>query len=371
MDYRGGYEVRLANRPKTLAAIGVVAALGITALPFANHAQAQRQGAVTGKVGFLISDFTTSARWKTDLADVIAALKITDPGVTVVEDDAHTNQTTQNNQAKSLLTEGVKAIIDVPVDSLGAKQIVQDAHANKPPVPVLAYDRLIQGAPVDAYATFNGFAVGVKQATFLKFHVKKGSTIVSIAGSSDDNNAHLFHDGAFSVLRPLFKKGYFKLGYDKYTPAWSSTTAQAEMASALTKLNNKVGGVLVANDGMDAGVIAALRAQHLAGKVPITGQDGTVAGLQQILLGNQGMTVYKPIKNLAVSAAHIVHLLLNGQKFTSPHSFNNGVGNVPTSLLPVVTVTAKNMRETVIKDGFATRAEICANIPASACAKIR
>jgi len=364
---------------RKVVATGLILGLLISAAPAINHGQiagAAHQSAATGIVGFLITDFTTSARWAFDRDYVIADLKALDPGVKVQWTDAHADQTKQQTEAQSLLTAGAKVLIDVPVDSVGAGQIVKLAHANTPPVPVIAYDRLITGAPVDAYTSFDGFAVGVAQAKYLVANVKKGGTIISIAGSTTDNNAHLFYNGAMSILKPLFANGTYKLGYDKFTPNWDDVTAQTEMASALTKLNNKVDGVLVANDGMAGGVLAALKAQGLEGKIPVTGQDATDAGLQQILLGNQSMTVYKPIKFLAKAAAQITDVFLSGQKFTTAtkvgigkvSSVNNGMGNVPSIILPVETVTKANIKSTVLADGFTTKARLCKGIPASACA---
>ena len=353
-----------------VAAAGLSAALLAGATPTFHQLQGANAATARagGSVGFLITDFTTSARWQFDKQYVIANLAKTDPGVSVKVEDAKADQTRQQQEANALLTAGVKVLIDVPVDSSQAAAIVRAAHANKPYVPVIAYDRLISGAAVDAYTSFDGFAVGVQQAQYLVAHVKKGGTIVSIAGATTDNNAHLFYNGAMSVLQPLFKNGTYKLGYDKFTPSWDNNTAKAEMAAALTKLNNKVDGVLVANDGMAGGVVSALKAQGLAGKIPVTGQDATVAGIQQILLGNQSMTIYKPLRKLAAAAASITHTLLQGKKFTSMTTVNNGMIKVPSIIIPVETVTKANIAQTVIKDGFVTKAELCNGIPASACA---
>lgn len=353
-------------RPGRLAVVAV-AIVAVAVLPIANRAQAAHPAAVTGKVGFMFSDFTTSPRWQFDKSYFIAQLKKLDPKVTVIVKDAHASQTTQQQEATSVLTTGVKALIDVPVDTAQAAAIVRAAHNEKPSVPVLAYDRLISGTKVDAYASFDGYAVGQQQGRFLKSHVKKGGTIVEIAGSPTDNNAHLFHNGAWSVLKPLFKNHHFKLGYHKFTPNWDPAKAQQEMASALNSLNNKVAGVLVANDTMASGVIAALKAQHLAGKVFVTGQDAAVIGLQNILLGYQSMTVYKPIRLLAPAAARIVDTWLHGKKFTSSTTTPNGAGNVPSVIEPVTTVTKKNIKSTVLKDGYVTKAALCNGIPASDC----
>lgn len=348
---------------RIVAAAGV--ALTITATPLANHIQragAARMPAVSGTVGFLFSDFTTSDRWKIDRADYVSALKASDPGLTVSIQDAKADQTRQQTQAQSLLTRGVKAIIDVPVDSKQAAQIVNLAHNNKPRVPVISYDRLVQGAPVDAYVSFDGFAVGKQQAQYLVQHLKKGATIISIAGNDGDNNAHLFHDGAMSVLKPAG----FKIVYDKYTPNWDPNSAQAEASSALTQNKNKVDAILCANDGMATGVAAALQAQKLTNKVLLTGQDATIPGLQAIIEGNQSMTIYKPLKNLANAAAKITDALVNGKKPSFTTTVDNGSGKIPSVLLPVVTVTKSNIAQTVIKDGFVTKAQLCSGAASSA-----
>ncbi|MGH2442509.1 MAG: sugar ABC transporter substrate-binding protein [Chloroflexota bacterium] len=350
--------MKVSKRYAAVAALGV-AVVGMTVSPIARPAQAAHSGkGVTGKVAFLFSDFTTSPRWQFDKQYFKRDLKKIDPHVQLVVYDAKATQTVQQNQARAALTSGATLLIDVPVDSAQAAIIVRDAHANKPRVPVIAYDRLITGAREDAYASFNGFAVGVQQAKFLKSHVKKGSTLVSIAGSPTDNNAHLFYQGAMSVLRPLIKKGYYKLAYDKFTPNWDQATAQQEMSAALNQTGNKVQGVLVANDTMGLGVIQALRAQHLAGKVVVTGQDASVEGIQQICLGNQSMTVYKPIARLATAAAHIADRLLRHKGFKSSIKTPTGSGKTPTALESVETVTKANVKQTVIKDGYVKASQV-------------
>jgi D-xylose transport system substrate-binding protein len=356
--------------PKRLipAIVVAIAVATMGTLPQDNVFAAHPAAQVTGKVGFLFSDFTTSARWQFDKLFFIQELHKLDPKVTVIVTDAKNDQTKQQQEATSDLTRGVKVLIDVPVDSAQAAAIVRAAHAQKPRVPVLAYDRLITGAYEDAYTSFNGFSVGVQQGKFIKSHVAKGGTIVDIAGAPTDNNAHLFHDGAMSVLKPLFDSGYYKIGYSIFTPGWLATNAQQEMTSALNKLNNKVNGVLVANDGMAGGVIAALTKQHLNGKIPVTGQDATAAGLQQILLGNQSMTVYKPVRELSVVSAHIVDLWLHHKVYHSPvKTDTQGAGKTPSAIKKVVTITKSNVK-VVIKDKYVKKSEICTSaVPAADC----
>jgi D-xylose transport system substrate-binding protein len=131
------------------------------------------------------------------------------------------------------------------------------------------------------------------------------------------------------------------------------------MAAALNTLKNNVQGVLSANDGLAGGIITALTAQHLNGKVVVTGQDATDAGLQQICLGNQSMTVYKPLAKLAQAAANITDKFLHGKKYKgNSKKTQTGAGGTPTFLAPVETVTKSNILSTVIKDHFTTKAHL-------------
>src|ERR1700694_4429130 len=133
-----------------------------------------------------------------------------------------------------------------------------------------------------------------------------------INGSKTDNNAILFAQGAHQKLDPLFSSGVLKNVYEQFTPNWDNPTAQTEMEAALTANSNNIQIAYVANDGMASTVIAALRTANLNGRVLVTGQDATVAGLQHILLGDQAMTVYKSISQEAMATANLVAAISNG-----------------------------------------------------------
>ena len=134
-------------------------------------------------------------------------------------------------------------------------------------------------------------------------HTKKGDRIAIINGSTTDENAHFVNQGMHKVLDPLFKsKARIKVA-EQWTPGWDPPTAQREAEQILTKSNNNVHGVVSANDGMSGGIIAALKAQNLQGKVPTTGQDASLEGIQNVILGYQGVTVFKDIRLQATAAA--------------------------------------------------------------------
>jgi D-xylose transport system substrate-binding protein len=189
-----------------------------------------------------------------------------------------------------------------------------------------------------------------------------------INGSQTDNNALLFNRGALNKLQPLFDSKELNLVYQTFTPDWNNQTAQTEAEAALTQTGNKIQVAYVANDGMANSVIAALKAQNLAGKVVVTGQDATVAGIQNILTGVQSMTVYKAINLEAQATADLVAALSNGTdtaSITKGSTTATSTGaNIPTVLETPVSVTKANIADTVLKDGYVTKDQICTGLPA-------
>src|SRR6266699_4189566 len=268
------------------------------------------------KIGVLLPE-AWSARWENkDHPLLVAAITKAVPGATVDYNNAQGFADTQQTQAQADLTNGDCILVLAPVDSIKSSSIVTAAKAKN--VPVISYDRLIWSNDLKYYVSFDGVAVGKLQGQYIANHyqsyVTKNGTknTVMISGSQTDNNALLFSKGAHQALDPLFASGALKKVYEKFTPGWVNATAQTEMEAALTANGNKVAIAYVANDGMANNVIAALKAVKLNGKVLVTGQDATAAGLQNILKGDQAMTVYKAIIKEAMGTAQLVAALSNG-----------------------------------------------------------
>jgi D-xylose transport system substrate-binding protein len=326
------------------------------------------------KVGVLLPETATSARWdgqdrpalEKDIPQVL-------PGAHVDYNNAQGSADLQQTQAQADLTNGDCILVVAPSDSIKAAAIVEAAKVKN--VPVIAYDRLIYSNDLHYYVSFDNTQVGKLQGQYIASHyqsyVSQNGTknTVMIDGAQTDNNALLFAAGAHSALDPLFNNGTLKKVYEKYTPNWDNPTAQTEMQAALTANQNKVAIAYVANDGMANSVIAALKAVKLNGKVLVTGQDATVAGIQNILTGDQAMTVYKAINKEAMATAQLVAALSNG---TDTSSIINGQtkiptaggANVPSVLETPVAVDKSNIASTVLADGFVTKSQICTGLPA-------
>ncbi len=315
----------------------------------------------SGTIAVILQATSASARWETqDRPRLEAAIKKYAPNATISYANGEGNAANQLRQAEAAITAGAKVLMVAPVDGVQAGEIARKARDAG--VKLIAYDALILEAPVDYYVSFDNERVGALMGEYLAKVTKDGDTIVMIGGSPTDNNATLFEKGSLSVLQPMYDAGTRKLGERTLTPEWKLENAQREMEQALSKLDNNVQGVVVGNDNLATGVIAALRAQGLAGKVPVTGQDATIVGLQQIVLGEQGMTVYKAIAAEADASAKLAAYLLDGSE--PPAELVNGkvdnkAGEVPSVLLEPVAVTVDNIDSTVVADGFVTWDDIC------------
>jgi D-xylose transport system substrate-binding protein len=333
------------------------------------------------KVGVLLPETATSARWDNkDRPLLLASIKKELPGATVDYNNAEGSADTQQTQAQADLTKGDCILVLAPVDSIKAAAIVSLAKSKG--VPVIAYDRLIYSADLNYYVSFDNTKVGALQGQYIADHYKSyvttnGTTnTVMINGAQTDNNALLFAAGAHSVLDPLFSSNALKKVYEQFTPGWDNATAQTEMQAALTANGNKIAVAYVANDGMANNVIAALKAVKLNGKVLVTGQDATAAGIHNILVGDQSMTVYKAITKEADGTAKLVAAISQGTDTstltasvttTIPSGGGVAAGAKIASVLEVpVAVDKSNIASTVIADGFVTAADVCTGLPSGA-----
>jgi D-xylose transport system substrate-binding protein len=323
------------------------------------------------RVGVLLPETISSVRWETkDHPLLVQAITAAIPNVHIDYNNALGNSQTQISQAQADLANRDCILVVGAHDSVAAAPIVAMAKADN--VPVIAYDRLIQTKDLNYYVSFDGVKVGQLQGRYIAQHYaayQKGASVrsVMINGSQTDTNALLFSQGAHSVLDPLFASGALKNVYETFTPNYDSNVAQAEMEAALTDQQNNIQVAYVANDGMAGGVITALKAANLAGKVLVTGQDATADGVHDILSGTQSMTVYKPIEKEAQSVGALVKALYNGSDVaalthgaTTP-TFDGG--NIPSILDTPIAVDRGNIASTVIADHYLSKQDICNGIP--------
>ncbi|MBM9507356.1 sugar ABC transporter substrate-binding protein [Actinacidiphila acididurans] len=323
-------------------------------------------GGSTGakSIGLLLPENATTRYEKFDKPLIEAKIKELCADCTVSYDNAAGDPQKQAQQVNSMITKGVKVLIVDAQDSVGIQSSIQAATDKG--IKVVAYDRLAQG-PISAYVSYDNEKIGELQGqallTALGPKATPKSKIVMIDGDPADPNAALFKSGAHKVL-----DGKVDIAYEQ-SGLWKDTVANQKVTAAITQLGKaNIAGVYSANDGMAGGIATALKGAGIS--VPLTGQDAELAGLQRILVGQQTATIYKAYKPEADATAEIAVDLLEGKDFKSvaDTTATSGSGQtVPAKLLPATSVTKDNIKDTVIKDGLYTPAQLCTGQYASVC----
>ncbi|WP_189863486.1 substrate-binding domain-containing protein [Streptomyces poonensis] len=321
------------------------------------------------KVGLLLPENKTARYEKFDKPLFEAKIKeLTNNKAEVLYNNARQDANLQSQQVDTMITNKVDVLVVDAVDAKAIKNSVQKAKDQG--IPVVAYDRLAEG-PISAYTSFDNEEVGRTQGEALLKALggkAEDSQIVMMNGSITDPNAKQFKDGAHSVL-----DGKVKIGKEFDTKEWSPDNANANMEAAISALGKgKIAGVYSANDGMAGGIITALKAAGID-DIPVTGQDAELAGVQRIITGEQYMSVYKSYPQEAAVAAEMAVALAKGEDLGSiakDKVSSDSAKDVPSVLVPVVSLTQENINDTVIKDGIYTAAEICTDKYKSACDKL-
>jgi D-xylose transport system substrate-binding protein len=321
------------------------------------------------KIALLLPESKTTRYEQQDKPNFERRVKELCPNCQVIYANADQDAAKQQQQAEQAITNGAKAMVLDAVDVNSAAAIVTRAKQAK--IPVVSYGRLVSNADLDYYVSIDPKKVGEQQGTALldalKKQGKQKGPVVMINGSPTDSNAGPYKQGAHSVL----DAAGVKVAKEFDTPDWSPDKAQTEMEQAITGVG-KTGfaGVYVANDGMAGGAISAMKGAGIRpASRPVTGQDAEIAGLQRILAGDQLMTVYQPIKQLAAKAAELAVPLAQGKPAPgiAKDKVNNGEKDVASVLIDTKAVDKSNIKDTVIADGFVTAAQLCTGQYAKAC----
>ncbi len=316
-----------------------------------------------GKIGVILPDTESSVRWEaSDRPALEAAFEAAGVEYSIQNAEGDAEKMTQI--ADTMIGDGVTVLAIVNLDSESGAAIEEKAASQG--VKTIDYDRLTLGGSADYYVSFDNTVVGELQGQGLADCLgEKDANIVYLNGSPTDNNATLFSAGAHSVLDPITS---YKIVGEQAVPDWDNEEAATIFQQLYTAADGKVDGVLAANDGLGGAAIGILEGNGLAGKVPVTGQDATVEGLQNVLAGTQCMTVYKSAKLEAGALADAAIALANGEEAETTGTTEDSEGgrDVPSILLTPVSITKDNVGD-VITDGGQQFADVCADDFAQLC----
>ena len=125
----------------------------------------------------------------------------------------------------------------------------------------------------------------------------------------------------------------------------------------LVKTGNKIDAVAAANDGLANAVVTALKAKKLQ-PIPVSGQDATAQGAQNIISGWQSGTVYKPAKVEANGRPRSRSRCSRAGRPKTNGTTNNGMRNVPSFLATPIWITKANINR-LYTDGQLKKSEVC------------
>jgi D-xylose transport system substrate-binding protein len=339
----------------SVAVLGAVAVVATMVVSGAT-ASAGKKGAGLQVCG-LMPDTKTSVRWEQfDKPSLIKAFKAAGVSARVV--NAQGDPQKQKTQADQCISDGAKVLIIAPIDSGSAAAIEKAATAKG--VKSIDYDRQVEGGSAVLYASFDNHTVGVLQGTAVAnaLKSKKGAVVAELNGGQEDANSGLFKGGYDSVLKPLYKSGALKAGPDQYVPAWDNQKAGTIFEQMLIKTGNKIDGVAAANDGIANAVVVALKA-HKLNPIPLSGQDASTQGVQNIISGWQTMTVFKDVRKLAAAAAKAAVAIVKGQKVpTTGMIKTKGRSSEPAYLIAPQSITKANYK-LLFTSGFLKKSDVC------------
>jgi D-xylose transport system substrate-binding protein len=354
-------------------------------------------GGDEGSIWVLLPDTASSDRWEQEDApyftEAFEAAGLSEgDDFTIV--NAEGDAATQQSQAEQAIADGASVIVLTSLDTGSGATIIDQAKDEG--VEVVEYDRFNTGGSGGAaYVSFDNVAVGAAMAEAVEPAIDalgvSPARVVELNGGEEDNNSFLFKQGYDETVQERVDAGDWELVADQFVPGWDNAEAQTLMEQILVDNNNDVDAVFAANDGLANSVINALEAAGI-GPVPLSGQDATQAGIQNVLLGKQTVSVYKPIQDEAGVAAAIALALRSGDDITEaaesyqselasggsdvsvvgieaesgePSDEAEGDGIVPYVALVPIGVTADNVADTVIADEFRTVEELCSGDVAS------
>jgi D-xylose transport system substrate-binding protein len=338
-------------------------ASGGAATSAAGGAATTGAGGASGKcvVGVSWNNYQEERWAKFDEPAIKAAVEA--GGGSYISNDAKSSAETQASNVDNLISQGANVLIVLAQDGTAIKPSVESAIQQG--IPVIAYDRLIEDDKA-LYITFDNVEVGRLEAQEVFKAMPKGNYVI-IKGNKADANADFLRGGYDDVIGDAVKSGDIKIVGETYTDNWDPAKAQTEMEQFLTANNNDVQAVLSENDGMATGVVAALQAQSLAGKVPVSGQDGDQAALNRVALGTQTVSVWKDARELGKSAGDAAIALCANKdasavQGTAPFKTPGGI-EVSSILLKPQPITKDNLN-VVIDAGWTTKDNVCKDVAA-------
>ncbi len=301
-------------------------------------------------------------RWQRELEILVASL--TELGADVDVQIANENQKKQIDQIKYLIDQKVDVLIVVPNDAYALTDVIEAARREG--IKVISYDRLILNAYVDVYISFDNEDIGMSMTTklietLMAHEAAEPYQVLMVNGDPKDYNATMLREGSLSVLDPFINAGQIHIADSNWAHEWREQYAKDLVESYLSQ-GHTVHGIIAANDVLATGVIEVLSKWQLIGEVAVVSQDAELSACQRIVEGSQLATVYKPITDLAITAAHLAMKLAMSEPLDIQETIYNGYRETPYLKMKATVIDKENIDEAIIDSGFHRREDVYLNI---------
>jgi D-xylose transport system substrate-binding protein len=312
-------------------------------------------------VGVILPESRAALRWEAQDGPYLEAA-IKQAEATSKVDNAYGDVDRFRKIADEMIDNGVRVLVVVTIDPVATADVVTKAQARG--IPVIEYDRLTAGANASYFVGFDPVDVGRVQAEGLVRCLDdsdaSGQVVAEIHGSTADPAVNQGYD---SVLAPRYEARELIRGPDDQISPWRGAGFDQMMA----RTGNRIDAVLAGSDALADGAIAVLRDAGLNGKVSVVGRGATLAGLRNVLSGDQCLTVYLTVRQEAFAAGALAAALARGETIDTGQSVVDSVGRVITAKLIAPRAVARADVAALVKEGVVTEEELCTPALKAAC----
>ncbi len=311
------------------------------------------------KIG-LSFDSLVVERWKRDLETFVS--EANENGLEVIVQIANDDLDEQRKQIQYLIDENVEVLVILPNDFDALAEEIK--LAKRKGIKVIAYDRMIANAGVDAFITFDNVGIGELMTSKLVEVLPEDENvknIIVINGDPKDNNSYLFNEGFYNVINTVGAEKKINIIEEVWAYGWREIHAFNIVEKVLNE-GTKIDGIIAANDVLATGAIQALAERQMAGEVFVVSQDAELSACQRVVEGTQISTIYKPINELAKTAVEYSIKLMNGERLKDEEIMSDGTNNIPVVMIQCEIVDIENIEEVIVKTGFHSRENVYMNI---------
>jgi inositol transport system substrate-binding protein len=237
------------------------------------------------KIGVAISNFDdTFLMYMKDGMEEFAA---TVPGLKVTYVDGKEDSAKQLAQVENFITQGMDAIVVVPVDTAATRPLTDACIAAK--TTLVYVNRKPSYLPDGAYYIGSQeIDAGIFQATYVAEKLNNKGNIVIMMGKLDNEGAIKRTEGVHQIAD---KHAGLKI-IKEQTGNWSRAEGMTLMENWLAS-GDQIDAVCANNDDMALGAIKAIEAAGLLGKIIVGGVDATPDALAEMDAGKLDVTVFQ------------------------------------------------------------------------------